>query len=310
MIDESNFLTEFLAETNLLLAQIDYGNKLYDLISPVRNLLLKEKELLSFSMARYCGANARIGFFCEWYHQTLRLTNDTRDLVAENKSYFYKKIPLKLRGVPNIYQLVDYDIAIFVPQQLSLLQNKSKAILDALVTKHPYLSKYMNDNFLSQVMAAQYVSRKKKYSESMSITEYLDSQSYGDSFVKIAFPCLVGFCYSFNQKDSAINGDGIKWIILEEILKNISLLHQLSQDSRFEEFVYSVSLSEKEEFEWLQLDEKNRFQRILASPKTKDTVKSYKDKIFKSTSSTLDNINFPTQHKAMLKELLDWGYVG
>ena len=144
----------------------------------------------------------------------------------------------------------------------------------------------------------------------MPITEYLDSQSYGDSFVKIAFPCLVGFCFSFNQQDSSINSDGIKWIILEEILKNISLLHQLGQDNKFEEFVHSMSLSEKEEFEWLQMDEKNRFQKILATPTTKDITKSHRDKIFKSTVSILDNINFPAQHKTMLKELLDWSYGG
>jgi hypothetical protein len=157
-------------------------------------------------------------------------------------------------------------------------------------------------------MASQYVSRKKKYSESMTIPEYLDAQSYGNSFVQIAFPCLVGFCFAFNQDKSNINPDGVKWIILEEILKNISLLHQLGQDKKFEEFVYSSSLSDKEEFQWLQLDERSKFGKIIESPHTKEIVRSHKDKIFRSTQATLESITFPESSKKMLKELLEWGY--
>jgi hypothetical protein len=310
MISESKFLTEFLAETNLLLAQIDYGNKLHDIISPIKNLMLKEKELLAFSMARYCGANAKIAFFCEWYFQILKLTNNTSALATENQEYFYKKVPIRLRGVPNIYQLVDQDVVTFVPQQLALIQNKSKVILDGLVSMYPYLSKYLNDTFLSQTIASQYSSRKGKYVERMSVSEYLESQMTGDSFVKIALPCLVAFQYSFNQNNSVINPQSVKWATIEEVLKNISLLNQVNQDKKFEEFIHQSTLSEKEEFEWLQLDEKNKFQKMLAVPATRESAKNHKEKIYKSTINTINAMIFPEEHKKMLLELLDWSYAG
>jgi ribosomal protein L23 len=308
MTSDSNFLTEFLAETNLLLAQIDYGNKLHDIISPIKNLMLKEKELLAFSMARYCGANTRIAFFCEWYYQVLKLTTNTEPLAIENQNYFHKKVPIRLRGVPNIYQLVDKDVLVFVPQQLALIQNKSKAIMDGLVDTYPYLSKYLNDTFLSQIIASHYSSRKNKYVDRMSVSEYLESQMTGECFVKIAFPCLVGFCFSFSQSSSPINISNIKWVIVEEALKNISLLSQVNQNKDFESFVHWSQLSEKEEFEWLQLDEKNRFQKILAHPTTKETVKAHKEKIYKSTINTINTMTFPDQFKKMMLELLDWSY--
>lgn len=308
MVNSSNFLTEFLAETNILLAQIDYGSKLHDMIAPIKNLMLKEKQLLSYSMARYCGANTKIAFFCEWYFQVLKLTNNTSALVKENQDYFYKKVPIRLRGVPNIYSLVDQDIAVFVPQQLALIQTKSKAILDSLVTNYPYLSKYLSDSFLSQVIAAQYSSRKNKYVDRMSVSEYLESQMTSDSFVKIAFPCLVGFQYNFNQLDSRVNSDQIKWTMIEEALKNISLLNQINQNKDFEEFVHWSTLSEKDEFEWLQLDSKNRLQKLLSSPNSREQAKSHKEKIYKSTINNINSITFPDQHKKMLLELLDWSY--
>jgi hypothetical protein len=308
MASGSNFLTEFLAETNTLLAQIDYGNKLHDMISPIKNLMLNEKELLAFSMARYCGANTKIAFFCEWYFQVLKLTNNTLPLVKENQEYFYKKVPLRLRGVPNIYQLVDLDVQAFVPQQLALIQTKSKAILDTLVVNYPYLSKYLNDTFLSQIIASQYSSRKNKYVERMSVSEYLESQMTSDSFVKIALPCLVGFHYSFNQSSSPVNPSEVKWIMIEEALKNISLLNQINQNKDFEEFVHWSTLGEKDEFEWLQLDQKNRFQRLLSTPATRERTKTHKEKIYKSTINNINAITFPDQHKKMLLELLDWSY--
>ena len=306
MIDESSFLIEFLAETNLMLTQIDYNNKLYDLITPIKNFLLKEKELLSFSMARYCGANAQIAFFCEWYYQTLKLTTDMNPLAMENRNYFQKKVPLKFRGVPNIFELVEQDIALFVPQQLSLLQTKSKSILDSQVAKNPYLNKYLNDQFLSQVLASVYSSNKRKYCESVSLSEYIESQATSTSFVQIAFPCLVGFCYSFNQSGSPVNPNNIKWVVLEEILKNISLLHQINQNHRFDEFVYSTTLSEKEEFEWMQLDEKNRFQRLLANSEVREIIRSHKVRIYKSALKSLENISLPPKNQEMLRELLEW----
>lgn len=310
MASSSNFLTEFLVETNALLAQIDYGNKLHDIISPIKNLMLKEKELLAFSMARYCGANTKIAFFCEWYFQVLKLTSNTLPLFKENQEYFYKKVPIRLRGVPNIYQLVDQDILVFVPQQLALIQTKSKAIMDSLVVSYPYLSKYLNDTFLSQIIASQYSSRKNKYVERMSISEYLESQMTSDSFVKIALPCLVGFHFNFNQSTSQVNPNEIKWIMIEELLKNISLLNQLSQNKDFEEFLHWSTLTEKEEFEWLQLDQKNRLQRMLATPATRDAAKVHKEKIYKSTTNNINSVTFPEQHKKMLLELLDWSYAG
>jgi hypothetical protein len=308
MANNSNFLTEFLAETNTLLGQIDYGNKLHDIISPIKNLMLKEKELLAFSMARYCGANTKIAFFCEWYFQVLKLTGDTTPLAKENQEYFYKKVPIRLRGVPNIYQLVDGDVQVFVPQQLALIQTKSKSILDNLVVNFPYLSKYLNETFLSQIIASQYSSRKNKYVERMSVSEYLESQMTSDSFVKIALPCLVGFQYSFNQPNSPISENEIKWIMIEEVLKNISLLNQINQNKDFEEFVHWSILTEKEEFEWLQLDQKNRFQRMLSTPVTRDTAKTHKEKIYKSTVNNIHAMTFPEHHKKMLLELLDWSY--
>ena len=306
MINDSNFLTEFLAEVNFVLAQTDNGNKLNDLIAPIRNLLMEEKDLLCFSLSRYSGANSRVAFFCEWYYQTLKITNDTTQLFEENRKYFRKKVPVKYRGIPNIDELIDQDIALFIPHQVAILHTKSKEILDSLVQKYPYLSRYLNDAFISQFYASQYLTRKKKYVESVSVSEYLEAQSTNTSFIQIALPCLLGFCFAFNQEESVINPSAIKWVIIEELLKNISLLHQVNQNQDFEEFIHSNNLSEREQFEWLQLDSKNKFQRILSTSETREIIKTQKNKIYGQAIASIESIQLPDKNKEMLRELLDW----
>jgi hypothetical protein len=305
-MDESAFLTEFLAETNLMLTQIDFNSKLYDLIAPIKNHLLKQKELLSFSMARYCGANSQLAFFCEWYYQTLYLTSNPLELVEESRSYFNKKVPIKFRGIPNIAAMVEEDIAIFVPQQLSMLQSKSKAIMDSLVTKQPYLSKYLSDQFLNQVLASVYTTNKRKYVETLNLSEYLEAQSSGTSFVQIALPCLLGFCYNFNQPDSVVRADAVKWVFLEEVLKNISLLHQINQNQKFESFLYTSTMTEKEEFDWMQMNQKNKLQKLMANNEIKEMAHAQKTKIYNSALQALNNLSLPDRHQDMLRELLDW----
>ncbi len=305
-MDESAFLTEFLTETNLILTQIDFNNQLYDLIAPIKNHFLKQKELLSFSMARYCGANSQLAFFCEWYYQTLYLTSNPSELVQESRAYFNKKIPIKFRGIPNISSMVEEDIAIFVPQQLSLLQSKSKAIMDSLVIKQPYLSKYLGDQFLNQVLASVYTSNKRKYVENLSLSEYLEAQSSGTSFVQIALPCLIGFCFKFNQPGSSVSTDNIKWVFLEEVLKNISLLHQINQNQKFEGFLYTSIMTEKEEFDWMQTNQKLKLQKIMANNEIKEMAHHQKTKIYNSALQSLNNLSLPDRNQQMLRELLDW----
>ena len=52
MFLQNSVLTEFLSEANLVLAQENFGNQLEDLLVPIKNFLQKEKQLLSFSLAK------------------------------------------------------------------------------------------------------------------------------------------------------------------------------------------------------------------------------------------------------------------
>jgi hypothetical protein len=306
---KTTFLTEFLTESNLILTQEDYGNKLYDLLSPVRNLLHKEKDVLTFSIARYCGADTRLAFFCEWYYQTFRLTIDGTDLLEENREYLRKRVPVRLKGIPNLYDLIDYDIkSLFLPQQITFMHNKSIALSNDVLKKNDYLAKFLSGNYFNRPVSGEVFSRKYLYTEDFNISQYLEAQTERLSFVMIAYPALLAFTYTFNQDDSPINPKKIKWVLLEEILKSIACLHQTGSNEDFYLFIYRSRLSEKEEFEWLQKSTKDQIQTVQNKSEVKEIAEKHRQRIYEKSKTDLKALVFPEKDKDMLSDLLDWAY--
>jgi len=194
MFSKSNFYVEFLSESNLILTQDDYGNGLNNILTPIRNYLQnKDQEVLSFALSRYSGANARLAFYSEWFFQTTRLTFDTQPLIEESKDFLLKKVPLSLKGVPNLYKIVEHDVfEFYLPRQLSFMQAKQRETEYDLVRKNPFLSKYLNSRFLSKVTASDVLSRQNVYSSKVNLGQFIEAQGTRSSFVQIGLPCLLG----------------------------------------------------------------------------------------------------------------------
>ena len=74
-------------------------------------------------------------------------------------------------------------------------------------------------------MVGDVISISKIYKENLTVSEFIEAQSQRSSFVQIGLPCILGLSYTFNQPDNPINPDGVKWVLLENLLKNIATLH-------------------------------------------------------------------------------------
>jgi len=309
MISQSAFLSEFISESKLVLAQDNLGNNLYDLLTPIKTLLSKEKDILSFSICRYCEGDSRLAFFCEWYYQNLKITVDARDLMLENKDYYHQKVPLRLRGVPNLKDLVDTDIrSVYLPQQVSFMHTKTTHLARDIVARNPFLNKYLNTNFLNQLVASEVASHKYLYTDDFSLQEFLDSQGMRISFALICFPILLGLNYNFSQEQSPINSKGINWDFLEDILKDIARLHQTADSEEFKVFVFRKNLSQKEEFSWLQKPLKDQIIEAIKDQQTKDLIASERQKISDNAIKNLKELIFPDKYKDMIFDLINWTY--
>lgn len=307
MQTNTGFLTEFLTEVNFVLTQEDYENKLEDILNPIRNLFLEEESLLAFSLARYCEANTRIAFFCEWYLQVLEITKDSSNLFQANQNYLKKRVPVKLKGIPNLYEVMNNHInKIFIPKQIGLLHSKTAEFISDLNNKYPYLQKYLNKQFLSKFIFGDVVSVSRIYKENLTLAEFIEAQAYRHSFVQISLPCMLGLSYTFNQPDNPINPKGVKWVLLESLLKNIATLHEINNSKDLQKFIYQINLSDSQEFEWLRKTDANQLKIAISDTQARKKTLEIKQKIYQKAKEELDHLIFPDKYKSMLSDLIDW----
>ncbi len=309
MLLQNTFLTEFLAEVNLVLTQEDYGNKFVDLLLPVKNYFQKEKNILSFSLARYCGANTQLAFFCEWYYHNTKLIRNSQPLFTENHEYLTYKIPNNLLGVKNIESTLDQQIINwYLPSQLSIIQNISKEQMLDLVAKNGYLNRYLSNKYLSRITASEIETIKSLLLEKIPLSQFVELQSTRLSFLFVALPCLLGFLYNFNQEDSPINPAGVKWFLVEELLSKVAFLHQSVVSKELHLFIYRLGLSEREEFEWLEMTKADQIRTAQLDESTLEQIKNLRQKARTEALEKLDKLIFPDKYKEILKDLIDWGF--
>ena len=302
------FSREFLAELNQVITSDQWSQSLYDLLTPIRNCLLAETNLLSFSIARHAGANIKIAFFAEWNYQVLKLTNNPKTLLEENRKYFRKKVPMRLRGVPGLYDLIDKHIKeVFQPKQNIIMNLKSDEFMKELGQKHEYYKKYFNKEFLAKFQQSEMLDVRSLYQENVNISQYLEAQGNRLSFIKIGLPVLLGFLYSFHlfPKNSTKT---IRWVLLEEVLRGISALHQTGENKDLQKFIYASRLNEKEEFQWWQEDSSKQLQTALASSEAREISKEARQKIYQNTKNNLASVGLTTNQKQILEDLFNWTY--
>ncbi len=307
MFLQNTFVTEFLSETNLVLTQENFGNQLEDLLVPIKNFLQKEKQLLSFSLARYCGSNSQLAFFCEWLYQQHRLTRNNYPLFLENKEYLKYKVPTPILALPNLESLLDQQITNwYLPYQLVLMHHISREQMLNLVAKYGYLNRYLNNKFLSKIISSDLQIQQAIVYGQVTISQFLEWQGHSLSSLLLSIPCLVGFVYNFNQPDSPINPAGVKWFLVEEILSKIASLHQIATSKNLAMFLYRQSLSDSETNRWLQLP---KSEQITVAELDESTTKQKQviiEKLSEEIQDRIEKLVFPEKYKEMLQDLLDW----
>ncbi len=304
-MNNSNFVVEFLSEVNLILAQFDSGNRMYELLQPVKNLFLKEKNLLSYSICRYNGGSPQLSFFCEWYYQICKTTDNPSLLKLENQDFLTKKIPRELKELDQIQVKIESDVLVFLNTQLSILHSKTRELNDLAIHKNPSVIKYLDYNYVNKFFGNQYLTRKSTYDES-TVADFLEAKGGSLAYTQIVLPFLIGTMYGYSQPDSIVNPESVKWVLLEEVLKNIAILYEINKNHEFEEFlmVHTMDISQKKE--WYSLDIKNQFQKIIASTSVREQFNSHRNKIIENIIKNIDHIKLPEKSMEILIDLFDW----
>ncbi len=323
---EKSILTEFLAESNKLLNQVDQG-QLYDLLSPIKNYLQKQEDLLSFSLTRLFGGSKELAFVMEWQTQTSFLMHNSTDLFEENQIFWRKKIPVKLRGIPDLFERIDSDISkVFLPKQLIFFEEQNLKLKKEILINSPNLQNYLQ-GFLTKIIIAQFGKSQLLYQENINLSQFLEYLSLGSSFLKIGLPILTAICFANSQVISNIipnssqnsnenlaknwqnvENKDINWVFLEEIVKDISCLYQISNSLDLAKFLYLQNLSEVQVFDWWQKSEAGCLQILIGQKQIQQEVSNYQQKILTKIQSDIDRTGLDLKTQNLLKKVANWSF--
>lgn len=309
MFLQSSFRTEFLSESNLLFTQSDFGNNLEEVYAPIKSMFQDSSDLLSYSLARYCGASTRLAFVVEWIFLTHQITLQTERLRTINLEFFKNRVPLIYKGIPslhaNIAQIIDTTT---IPLQLGFLHKTTAELIDDAMLTHPHIRKYVEDTNINRIRAQQWISQSQLFHENMTITSYIETLEARSSYIQIALPCLIGFVELFHQEDNPINPKAVKWVIIEEIFASIAMLHQSANSLEFLKMLHFIDLSDKERFEWFSLSDKDRELKIIQNMELKKKAQNYRLKYYQRIMNHLERLVFPDKYTQMIRELSEWAF--
>lgn len=309
MFLQSAYLTELLSEANMVFAQEDFGNKLSDVLTPMKKVFLEDKQILPYSLSRYCGGDSRIGFYVQWFYYNYLFSHDSTILYTQNLEYLSKRIHDKFSQQPGVQKIIEKQInEFFIPRQLQIFRAKSAELVADIVYKSPYMSKYLSGQYTSQFLASDIQLQRLLYSGDIPLNSVLDAQSTRTGFALIGYPILVSFYFAFNQPDNPINARAIQWGSIEELLKEISFLYQAECDDSLMGFIHCAGLSEKSVVEWLNATDDYKRMTSKDNRDARDMVARIKAKVHTKCLSDLDNIIFPDKFKTMLNDLIEWAY--
>lgn len=310
MFQEQKIITEYLSELNTFLSQMDPDGNLKELLVPVRNYMQAQKDLISFSLCRYCGANAQISFFCEWFAQVWFLSKNQQYLFKYNQEYWRNKVPTTLRGLPNLYNLVDTHIyEHFLPFQLLILHTETQRQMQRLYESYRFLQRYLRSSLFKDLIASQVFVIGGLYThEEIATSKYLKNINYQISYIQIAIPCLLGLRFHFYESRLATSPDNIQWLILEEVLENISALHYTRNSNRIAEFLYQNSISDQQKFRWWQLTDSEKRKILEDDADLKHNTLDIRNKIFQKTKTLIPSTELPVKNQQLLLSLLHWSW--
>jgi large subunit ribosomal protein L34 len=305
MFLKNSFLTDFLGEINLIFTQEEYSSEARDFLYPLKNFFLSQQDILSFSISKYVGGDARLALLCEWYFESFVLTLQPQTLIQENQLYLEKRLPVDIRqderAIREVENLIE---TYYIPMQLRFLHHKEREIVYDVVLRYPFLNKYLNNQFLYHSVSSELATHSRVLKNDITASQYLGFQAARKSFLLIGLPCILSFAYIFNEPDTIYNSKALKWSLLEDIARSISLLHETSATVDYLLFLSTKQMDAKARLEWLTLSRSEQFARAYGNPELMNEFKTMREKVHKQLNSNLNELVFPEQCFLTKREFL------
>jgi len=311
MIESVSFRREFESEAEIAIAQLDTGGRLGLFLTPFRQFLQlsEHSHLLSFSIARHCGATPKTAFFLEWAHLSFELPKDYSLLYKTNRRFLQSVVPPAVSLMPQIVDYIDQDAAnSLITEQMKFVYQRFIYLRQEVINKQPFLTRFFDESIFAKVTASELFLRRPLYTQSPTVADFLEYLTYSSSFLSITLPALAGFATIFSRENSDIATDKIKWAQVESICKSISVLYQLRHNVHARVFLRGKLYEADQYTRWLSLSLQEQEDIALKDDQISTQIDDIAHQIQDRATAELSTLAFPATHKDTLTQLLSWAY--
>jgi len=101
---------------------------------------------------------------------------------------------------------------------------------------------------------------------------------------------------------------GVKWVMIESLLKDISMLHQTGSSQDLSLFIHQDALDDKGRFKWFQLSRQDKVRAVSTNQSIREKYNEIREKVYRRAKNDLEHLVFPEKYRTMFKDLIDWAY--
>ena len=305
---QPEYLSEYLAEVNAILRPPDQERLLCEFLHPLKMYLTKRTRVISFALARYCGASARLALTSEWLYQTSQLNYDKSALLEENTLYFQDRYAAAVDKNPSLKIVIEQDIkSRFLPLQLKYLRDTTRDLIQAQVGTAPWLRPWLAGEISTRPLTTKFRLQAAFYTREISPELFASELRYGEGFALLVLPCLVGILAATKHRPELF-ADPVDFQTLETVLFGISTLYELATHFTAAHYYYVSQLSSSALTGWYVASPEYRRQKVRADWNTQKFLESLRGDYRQRTTRSLESLSLPARHRGLLEELLAWSY--
>lgn len=283
------------------------NNSFNQAIEPVRLHIQNKTDLHTFSLVKFLTDYNELAFFFQWFMETNLLIYNNDLITKINQEYFSKKVDKNLRGLTNLKTLLSRDLnSTIIPTQISFFSFISRENIDFFTRKYPATNRFLNSQYLTKIQDALSFNDTLLYQNTPNLTQKLHSLGYGGGFLQIGFPLLVSLSYKYSLPEVPFSANDVKWLVLEEVVKNISILQALKDNKKIAPFLYQSLLNETELYKFYQMNLTDQMAESLTCQAVQDQILEIKEKLYQNTTQKIGKTCLPEEDVQILSSMLEW----
>jgi hypothetical protein len=303
----SSYDKDYQSELDIVFGQIEGNNKLQWLISPLKRYFEIHNNRIAFNLALSVGGDVRTAFAADWLLVTHSLPQNFSSLMEVNKDYLAQRLPEGLTlDEEQQDDLIELAGSTMITHQMRYVYNIANSLVSELTLALPYLHPWINDNTIATILENDFEKNGGNIFSLRTMEQSADLASYGESFLVVGLPLMLGVLDHCYRETSGIDPSSINWGSLEIITRGLSLLREQKMYGAITTLVFRDGLDIQDKVRMFLKYNPQLVETITKIDTVTEQINQAVGALELSINNELDVIQLPEYIKQVLIQTYQW----